>query len=1009
MKIIKKLLGVLTAAVIAVNMLPVASNAAVYRDAYDTIYANTLDGATASGYNAKEQFLGSMTNGAGYYYEGVDFGTTPPKYVYVGIGVPDQYAGSKFQLILDSMDGEVFAEFTAESSGDFGTSVVHQYDVTKKITGSHTIYLKKVNGSPTNIYTIKFFAPLSADSVYQTYNGADEFTDISESAQRNKINALAAFGILDSGDKDTTFYPKLYISKIDFSQMVFKLLNVEWYDDTDARFSDMPDDKDKIRAVNYLLDEGFLKADGKRFGSSDFVSYDEACEIVCRAMGYAVLEEVYGSGAYSQVASELKLNKGITGRGSLRNEEAAALIYNAAGSKYYSYAFDEDSDVFMTESDKITIDRTMGIKAGRGFLTATRYSSVVSPSSGASAGTVIIDNVSYEAGTSAANQLLGYECDFFYTDDGDEKTLVFIAPLDTVEVTDFDGIENEITSITGTEIIYESGVREEKFKYDNPVIFYNGVVIDASLDTLIESYPLKGSVRFVKNPHYSDALFIEEYKNIVIDAIDYDDGVIINKIDSNKFTINNDDDFVFCNRFGDNVRFRDLKAGDTAMVYESKNSTSGKLVRFIVGGGVFEGKVGSVSNDYITVDSKKYPKASCFSGTVSVSDSIEFYVNANGEIVMFKIISASENIGLFVRSYIDEDNEKLYIKLFTTDNKINSYECSEKIYIDGAFKTKVSEAKTLLDSKSIDKTPVKFQLVKNKIKMLDTCETGEGGTKDMLTKLTSSLKYQYESSNRVFVDKTQGAVNSVFAPNGLWLNITGESGSVEDEYVWGSAPKYAADFTASIFTFDKTSSYADIVMFAEAEISYSSPFIFCESTSLLDDNDEACYYIKGVSSSGEVTYKVKESQINSDDVAVVPHLKHGDWIRVTTDNNGYVNLVQICYANDGQTNRSYTDAGGDTQKSNYLISDTSYSSGSSNQDTRWVVGKVKEKFGDYLLIEHKDGKTEVVSGASVACVKVTKNDKEPTNGVDISSIKPGDDVAVLIKYRKTTEIVIYSK
>lgn len=1008
MKISRKLIGVLMALTVVINMFPVVSNAAVYRDAYSTIYANTLDGATASGYNAREKFLGSMTNGAGYYFEGVDFGTVPPKYVDVGIGVPDQYAGSKFQLILDSMDGEVIAEFVAESSGDFGTSVVRQYNITKKVTGTHTVYLKKVNGSPTNVYTLKFFAPLSADSVYQVYNGADEFVDISQSKQRNKINALAAFGILDSGDKDTNFYPKLYVSKIDFAQMVFKLLNKDWYDNTDARFSDMPDDSDKIRAVNYLLDEGFLQASGKKFNPAEFLSYDEGVEILCRAMGYGVLEDIYGKNAYSQVATDLKLNKGITSGGSLRNEDAAALIYNAAISNYYSYAFDEDNDVFMTESDKITLERTMGIKAGRGFLNATRYSSVVSPKSDVSGTEVMIDNQTYEIGSSAASQLLGYECDFFYSENGDEKTLVFIAPLDTVEITDIDGIGNKIRSISTSEVVYDNGKKEEKLKYENPVIFYNGVVTDAGLETFIDNYPLKGSVRLINNPHYNDVVFIEEYKNIVIDAIDYDEGIIVNKTDTSRLTINMDDDFVFCNRFGDNVRFKDLKAGDTAMVYTSKNSTGGKLIRFVVGGGLFEGRVGAVSSEYITVDQKQYPKASEFTGTISVADSIEFYVNANGEIVMFKFIAASDNIGLFVRSYIDEDNEKLYVRVYTTDNKLNSYECSEKIYIDGAYITNVQDAKTVLDSKSIDKTPVKFQMTKNKVKVLDTCEHGAGGTKDTLTKLTSSLKYQYESGNKVLVEKASGMVKSVFAPNGIWLSATGESGSIEDEYVWGSSPKYAADFTASLFTFDQTSSFADIVMFAEAEISYSSPFIFCESTALLDEKDEACYYIKGFSSAGEVTYKVKESQATSGDLAVVPHLKYGDWLRVTTDVNGYVNLIQICYANDGQTKRSYS-VGGSTQTSNYLVSDNSYSLGSSNQDTRWTVGKVKEKFDDYLLIEHKDGKTEVISGSSVSCVKVTNENKEPTTGVDISSIKPGDDVAVLIKYRKTQEIVIYSK
>ena len=1010
MKINKKLIGILMTVICIINLIPTVSYAAVYRDAYEIIYANTLDGATSSGYNASGKFLGSMTNGAGYYFEGVDFGTEPPKYVEVGIGVPDQYAGSKFQLILDSLDGEIISEFIAESTGDFDKSVVRQYPVNKKVTGTHTLYLKKVNGSPTNVYTIKFFAPLSADSVYQTYGEANEFTDISESAYKTKINALAAFGILDSGDKDERFYPKLYIPRIDFVHMVYMLLNVDWYEDKTPRFSDMPDNSEQIKAVNYLIDEGFLKINSKKFSPEAFVTYDEAVEILCRAMGYSVLEEIYGQSAYNKIASEIDLDKGVPNAGNLRNEEAAGLIFNAAASKYYSYDFDEENDIFMTESERIMIDRTKKIKKGRGLLTATKYSSVTSPESGVFDDNVMIGNEVYNIGESSANQLLGYECDFFYIDENDEKTIVFISPLDNVKITDFNSKDTEIINVTTQEITYNEGKEEKTLKFENPVIFYNGIVIDSSLDTLIEEFPLKGSVRYVENPHYQNVLFIEEYNNIIIDALALDEGVIIDKITGSRLTFDVEDDYLFCNRFGDNVRVKDMKPEDVLMVYKSKNRVSGKLIRFVVGGGKFEGSVTGTTSDSVTIDSVEYPKAPEFSGVVSVSDTVEFYVNNNGEIVKFEIIISNDNIGLFVRSYIDEDDENLYIKIYTTDNKINTFECSEKVYIDGELVRDSSVGKTVLDSKSIENTPIRFSVTKDRIKMIDTCEDGAGGTKDSLKRLTNSLKYQYESSNRVLVDKSKGAVNSVFGPDSKWLTITGEAGDVEDAYVWGSAPKYAADFTGSIYTFDESSNYADIVMFAEAEVSYSgNPFIFYDSTLMLDEKDEACYYITGFSSSGMVTHKVREADVVSGDLAVVEALKFGDWLRFAVDTNGYVNTIVICYANDGQTGRAYRDAGGNAQTKNYTISDSSYSSGSANQDTRWITGKVKEKFGDYLLLEHKDGKTQIVSGAGVSCVKVTDSSNEPTTGVDISVIKPGDEVAVYIRYRKTQEIVIYSK
>ena len=453
-----------------------------------------------------------------------------------------------------------------------------------------------------------------------------------------------------------------------------------------------------------------------------------------------------------------------------------------------------------------------------------------------------------------------------------------------------------------------------------------------------------------------------------------------------------------------------MKPEDVAMIYQSKNSTGGKLIRFVVGGGKLTGNVTGYNTDAVTIDSVEYIKAPEFSGTVSVSDTIEFYVNNAGEIVKFEFVVSSNNVGLFVRSFLDEDTEALFIKVFTTDNKVTTFECSEKVYIDGAMVKGGKLGKQVLDSKIIENTPIRFSVINEDVKMIDTCETGAGGSKDTMTKLTSSIKYQYESSNRVLVDKSKGAVNAIFPNDGKWLASTGSDGSVEDKYVWGSGPAYAADFTGSVYAFEADSNYADIVLFSEASTTYSgNPFVFYDSKLMLDEVGEACYYITGFSATGQRTFKVREADVISGDLAIVEHLKHGDWLRFAVDKDKYVTTVQLCYANDGATGRTYTDADGNQQTTAYTVSDASYSSGAANQDTRWIVGTVKEKFGDYILLEHDDRKTQIVAGAGVSCVKVTGGKQEPTTGVDISSIKPGDDVAAYVRYRKTEEIVIYSK
>ncbi|MBP3360921.1 MAG: S-layer homology domain-containing protein [Clostridia bacterium] len=980
-----------------------ASYALGERDALEIIYANTLDGATQGGYNSSGAFLGSMTNGASYYYKNVDFGKISPTYVEVGIGVPDEYAGSVFQLMIDKPDGDVIAEFDAVSSGDFNTSLVRRFELKKSVTGTHDLYMKKLSGMPTNIFTFQFFAPLSGENVFEVYDGTGYFTDIKDSRYKTEIEALKALEVIIPEPENTLFYPQLYVTRLSFAKMLYRLMNDNWYDDAEKRYKDMPDDAESNAAVNYLVDEGILSVSGVYFEPNGFVTIASAYEMLLRVLGYGPVLKEGGSSVLS-AAQKAGLTAGVSTNGKLRNEEAAVVLYNAAVAECMPY---DILSSFANEEDEVLITKTMGYKTGSGQVTANAYTSLAAPLPKIVDSDVMIGDEIYSVGSTNAKSLLGYDCDFFYTDDAGDYTLRYIAPKKNTAAKEINSVEYDITNIT-TKVIEYDNAKEQNRKInlkDDTVIIYNGMAIDRKLSDMIDSLPLRGSVRYIQNTKSANVLFIEEYSNIIIDYLDTSEGVIMDEITEKELKYEDGTDRIYAVKNGENVRIKDIKNGDVCMLYVSKNTAGEKLIRLVAGGGRFEGSVMAVSEDRVTIDAVEYKKAYELSDEIAVGTNVEYYLNAAGEIVKIKHISNAENIGVYLGSYID-DNDKLYIRVFTTDNKTAVFECAEKLYVDGVRSKSPENGKSMLDAcaVSIDKTVIRYSVSKNAVKMVDTINNAAENVYDVLERRKAGVEYQYESGGRVLVNKSNGKVDGIFAANGRFLNIEGDASDI-DNYMFTGVSGIVTSLTGDLYCFDRESKYIDIFVVKGRSEDQENPAVFDSIYSGLNEDDEICHFIKCISSKGSVEYIVRDEDLKSDDLAVIKSLKRGDWISVKKNRRNEIVSLQIVYAGDGQTGREYVTSSGRVMTHYYTLNETTYATGNNNQDNRMVMGIVTDKFDSYIEITHGDGTTELISGANVSCVKVQEYES-PVSGLNISNIKKGDLVASCIKFRRPVEIVV---
>ncbi len=1010
MKIKTRLTGIMLIIAMLVSFVCVPAFSAAYKDPYEILWANSIDGATKTGYNVGGAFLGSMTNGEGYYFDDVDFGMTPPTYFEVGIGVPDEYAGSVFQLVIDDMDGDVIGEFDAVSSGGFDISLVRRFPIIKKVVGTHRLYIKKASGSPTNIFTLQFFAPLTDQDVYEEYSETTVFTDIADNKYKDEINTLAAFGVVKVDEDNPFYYPDLYITRIEFAKMLYRLLNVDWYDETKPRFSDVTDDPDAVTAVNYLADRGIVREKGT-FNPNGFVTFNAALEMVCRALGYETVAEKYGtSNAYYRVAIENGLTEGFSSSGGkLRNSEAAKLIYNAAISEYFSYGTADDEGNFEYDNRELMITKTKGYKMAEGMVNETNNTSLAFPDGNIDFKYVRIGDKVFNTGKTNAKALLGYECEYFYTEANGGEELVYIRPLSNVTVTKIDSTEFDIEEITTSAIKYSDEKKTKTIKLEaDTIILYNGMAIDSPLGELIDALPLRGSIRYIENPHYPAVVFIDEYTDCLVEAFDSEEQLVVDKITGEDIIYDTEDDFVYCVKNGESVRIKDMKVDDIAMVYISKNKTGGKIIRFVVGGGRYEGNISAIDEEYITIDSKKYKRSGMLPSNVSAGSDAEFYVNAVNEIIYLKGIAQVENVGLYIGSYLDTDNdEELYIKIFTSDNKQLTFPCSEKIFVDGVRAKSYEEGKKLFDNcgTDIDKTPIRYSMTKNVVNMVDTFKGETESVMNTLTRRRQGAEYQYEKSNRVLVNKSLGAVDGILAVDGKFLSIWGDAEDISN-YVFSGVTGKTESLRGDLYSYDKEGNYIDLLVVKNRENNYDNAVVFHKKTVCVDDDNDIWYVLECFGSSGEVEYKISKEDLEYEGLWLINYLESGDWIRIVPRGDNEIGGLQMVYANDGKTSRVYYNDAGEEQTAGYLITGTTYSVGSNNQDLRHIVGTVTDKFDDYLEITHTDGTKEFIAGANVSCVKV-KEDEEPLTGVAVSSVKKGDVICAYIVHRKTSEIVVF--
>ncbi len=1004
----KKTAILLSLVMILLCFTNMSSFAASALNPYTGFSMTLFDETTNANCTTAGGMLGASGANAVYTYKDIDFGDAPPVSVMLEIGGP---AGSVFEnvaLYIDAPTGDPIATFNVTTEG-WSIATPGYCEISQTILGVHDLYLKTAK-STSNFFNVRFTQLLTGDSTYKEYDPTlSEFADVSESKYLREINIIHELGLDLKQQTDKMYYPHLPVTRGKFARVVAAMVSENLYSGSKCNFEDVESGSEYEAAIALCTERGYILGyqDGT-FRPNKFIEISEAIVVLSRVLGYDVYAELKGGfiTGYMNVASQYGLLDGIPKTGALTEEVMARLLYNAIKAEYYDIETVTTNGVQYSVCTDGILSKNLGIQMGQGLVSANNFTSLASPVSDYDTNTVSIDGKDYNSGDSIARSLLGYNCEFFYREDGGKNTIISISPREG-EVTEVSSADNEIFSITDKEVSYldENGKEKHIDIEDGSYIIYNGVAIDDRLSAMI-TMPFRGYVRYIDNRNSRDTLFIYEYVNVEVGGVSIGENLIYDNFTKQAADFSKQDVLVFFTKNGNACGIADVLVGSNAILYKSKNTSGKTIYQYFFEEDIISGTVKSISDGKFSIDGSYYKVATEYKGNITIGMSADFKLNSFGEIVGISVEQDEMRVGFLLNQAVEKEdafNNKTVVRILNANNIIEKLELNKSCTVDG----RRYNDNTAVLSNAMCGEPIGYIVnAENKITMLDTIVKDIENEKDMLKKIvTADTAYYWGEAARVFSRVSGGLQEFVLNDNAKILCQWVDGVDAED-YTWEPTSELIGDpMTGVAYSFDEKPGFADIFIWKNVSKNYSDAFVVDGIGSVLNDEGDVAIKVYGYDGRKDVEYIVSEN--NPETPQLVSKLEQGDWIRAYVNSNNEITKIQILYLISGAESISYTVDG--VEKTASALLNSSTASSGSLPTTRLTSGTVIDRNGKYVTIKHLSGDIEYIYLGSAVGVMYNSNPGSTpslSNGVSADSIKITDRVFFNIVKRNTASIYI---
>lgn len=508
------------------------------------------------------------------------------------------------------------------------------------------------------------------------------FADENNIDSEDKI-LLTDLGIINN--KEVEACRENAVTRGDFAVFAARILGVQTDKNTEKvrYFKDVEPNSSIAPYINVLYRNGIVTGTDKaEFRPFDDIVPSDAATIMCRIADY---HKAYTG---EKLSNEVRKLTGGNSSDKLYIDAAIRLIYDALmipmvqqefGSGYTTYKIDKEYTVLYHYFNVYKVD---------GFLDGADGFSIDGIELSDNKATV--DGIQYETKLNLG-KYIGYDVLAYVKDKnkGDINEIVSVIPyaggnnVTQINVSDLTG------KVSSDLIIGYYDNKTERTKRiglsKDSIIIKNGELVANKLSDAFDEK--QGIITVIKSSNHT-VVKIDVYDSVFVSSVSERDKIIYAK-NGKKLELNREDvkrARVFLPD-GNSGSISDIEKGMLLTVFRSK-----EFIDIYTLSEAVSGTLTAKDEKQIVIDNKKYDIEPSYVNEllnkVKLNDDITVYLNMFGEIAYYDEQSTvvSSQIGFLVKAIAEDDfDEKLLLKVFSSDGKMITLDSADKFTIDGTY------------------------------------------------------------------------------------------------------------------------------------------------------------------------------------------------------------------------------------------------------------------------------------------------------------------------------------
>ena len=687
-------------------------------------------------------------------------------------------------------------------------------------------------------------------------------------------DVLSALGYVNA-DFEKEMIPDIgEVTRAEFAEMAYRVFGFGMKSG-EVYYHDVPATHFAAAEIAVLVERSILSVGGdKLFRPNEPITKTEAAKILLYALGYGSAVELRGGWTVGvdSMASDIKLYQNLTSGGNITYADMLVMFYHALTAEIPEMVGTEDGMPVYQGKGGTYLSVYRNIYLGRGVVSSVDGVSIGGDRT--EFGKIRIGDTDLAPGNVKAEEFLGRDVEFLYSDDDGEKTLVWIKARGNDDVLVLNRLDDRLEfSGSGESLTYytQSGRKKTVSLSENLNLIYNGAYVAAGVKEILTSdfYDVRLIKSAGKNAY--DTVIIRAYENYRVAALPDETTVYLECCDTRmpNRRISPDDykktEIVTVD--GSPVKLSEISAQSIVSVFESGDK---RILKMVVCSDSVKGEIQSIRtadgcrvirvND---VDYSLYKEDAEFDR--EPGDEVTLLLDMSGKIAMTDRGTVKNRFGyLLAAQYTPGSvNEELSVRMYTKESGVSEFPVSDKVRIDGVrYKDKKAAYRALGDN-HLSPQIVAYALKSDgEVAMIDLpAEPGDTAKKtsdNMLVKIEDGSKL-YDNLSMRLGHKTVMHANSVI------FGVPGNAETAEDkEYGTASVSdlefEQSYEYTSYSYTLEDEFFYADVLAIKRnfaAGYWVSTRFAVDEITVGLNEDGDRIYFAEGYHGSEKKTIKLR--------------------------------------------------------------------------------------------------------------------------------------------------------